>query len=67
MYSTTASACDWLTENGIDSQIVGHLDFSAEDNHYPGNVSVIGQLQDGEWQAVWPEDKKVADVSYPSR
>jgi branched-chain amino acid transport system substrate-binding protein len=59
--------CDWLTENGIDSKLVGHLDFTKEDNHYPGNVSVIGQLQEGEWQAVWPEDKKTSDVSYPSR
>ena len=59
--------CEWLTENGIDSQLVGHLDFTTEDNNYPGNVSVIGQLQGGEWQAVWPDDKTVADVVYPSR
>jgi branched-chain amino acid transport system substrate-binding protein len=59
--------CNWVKENGVDSQLLGPLDFNAEDNHYTGNVSVLGQLQDGEWQAVWPEDKKTAEASYPSR
>jgi branched-chain amino acid transport system substrate-binding protein len=58
--------CEWVKENGVDSQLLGPLDFSAEDNHYTGNVAVLGQLQDGEWQAVWPEEKKTADASYPS-
>jgi branched-chain amino acid transport system substrate-binding protein len=56
---------DWLSKNGITSELLGKLQFNRAENNYTGNGSIIEQLQDGVWQSVWPPDKRSAKVVYP--
>ena len=55
-----------MRKNGIESQLLGKLSFNSDENNYTGNESIIGQLQDGVWQSVWPAKKSSAKVVYPS-
>ena len=57
---------EWLRKNGVESQLLGKLSFNSDENNYTGNESIIGQLQDGVWQSVWPAKKSSAKVVYPS-
>jgi branched-chain amino acid transport system substrate-binding protein len=56
---------NWLSANGVKSELVGELKFDRSQNNYTGNGSIIGQLQDGVWQSVWPQQKSSAKVVYP--
>lgn len=58
---------DWLSANGVKSELLGDLKFDASQNNYTGNGSIIEQLQDGVWQSVWPADKRSAKVVYPRK
>lgn len=58
---------DWLHQNGVKSELLGELKFDRNQNDYTGNGSIIAQLQDGEWQSVWPADKRSAKVVYPRK
>jgi branched-chain amino acid transport system substrate-binding protein len=53
---------DWLRENGITSELIGKVKFDTSQNNYPPDISIVGQIQNGEWQCVWPPEKKSADV-----
>jgi branched-chain amino acid transport system substrate-binding protein len=53
---------DWLRKNGVKSQLIGEVKFNTDQNNYPDDISIVGQLQKGTWQCVWPPEKKSADV-----
>jgi branched-chain amino acid transport system substrate-binding protein len=57
----------WLSTNGVTSELLGKLTFDKKANNYTGDDSIIEQLQDGVWQAVWPADKRSAKVVYPKK
>lgn len=48
--------CDYLLNNEIDT-IIGPIDFNPDEQNYYGDLSVVKQIQNGEWVVVWPEDK----------
>ncbi len=48
--------CDWLKDNPVDT-IIGTIDFNPDEQNYYGDLSVIKQIQDGEWVVVYPPDK----------
>lgn len=53
---------DYLRENGITSQLIGPVKFNTAENNYPPDISIVGQLQNGTWECVWPTSKKSADL-----
>ncbi len=48
--------CDYLLNNPIET-ILGTVDFDPAQQNYYGDLSVVKQIQDGEWIVVYPEDK----------
>lgn len=48
--------CDYLLNNEIDT-IIGPIDFNPDEQNYYGDLSVVKQVQNGEWVVVWPADK----------
>ena len=48
--------CDYLINNPIET-ILGTVDFDPAQQNYYGDLSVIKQIQDGEWIVVYPEEK----------
>jgi branched-chain amino acid transport system substrate-binding protein len=48
--------CDYLIDNPIET-IVGTIDFDPAQQNYYGDLSVVKQIQDGQWVVVYPEDK----------
>ena len=47
--------CDYLINNPIDT-ILGPLDFDPAQQNYYGDLSLIKQIQNGEWTVVFPEE-----------
>jgi len=54
--------CDWLIDNPVDT-IIGTIDFNPDEQNYYGDLSVIKQIQDGQWVVVYPEDKALPGAS----
>ena len=54
--------CDWLINNPVDT-IIGTIDFNPEEQNYYGDLSVVKQIQDGEWIVVHPADKALPGSS----
>ncbi len=54
--------CDWLIDNPVET-IIGTIDFDPDQQNYYGDLSVVKQIQDGEWIVVWPEDKALPGAS----
>lgn len=54
--------CDYLLNNEIDT-IIGPIDFNPDEQNYYGDLSVVKQIQNGEWVVVWPEDKALPGAS----
>lgn len=48
--------CDWLVNNEVET-IIGPIDFNPDEQNYYGDLSVIKQIQDGQWVVVHPADK----------
>lgn len=48
--------CDWLVDNPVET-IIGTIDFDPDQQNYYGDLSVVKQIQDGQWVVVYPEDK----------
>ena len=47
--------CDYLINNPIDT-ILGPIDFDPAQQNYYGDLSLIKQIQNGEWTVVFPEE-----------
>lgn len=47
--------CDYLLNNEIDT-ILGPVDFNPDEQNYYGDLSVVKQIQNGEWVVVHPAD-----------
>ena len=45
--------CDYLINNPIDT-LLGPIDFNPDEQNYYGDLSVVKQIQDGEWIVVHP-------------
>jgi branched-chain amino acid transport system substrate-binding protein len=58
--------CDYLHENGAHLTFVGHVDFDPAVNNFWDTNQILKQVQDGDWVAVWPEDKAAAPLRGPS-
>jgi len=57
-----AEICDWLINNPVET-IIGTIDFNPEEQNYYGDLSVVKQIQDGEWIVVYPADKALPGSS----
>jgi branched-chain amino acid transport system substrate-binding protein len=58
--------CDNLTQNGADTTFSGQLEFDEANNNFWEPAQLIKQIQDGEWVAVWPEDRAAAELQGPA-
>ena len=47
---------DWLVNNPVDTAM-GEIDFDPAQNNYYGDLSVLKQIQDGQFYVVYPSDK----------
>ncbi len=47
--------CDYLINNPIDT-LLGTIDFNPDEQNYYGDLSVVKQIQGGEWIVVHPAD-----------
>jgi branched-chain amino acid transport system substrate-binding protein len=45
--------CDYLINNPIDT-LLGTIDFNPDEQNYYGDLSVVKQIQNGEWIVVYP-------------
>lgn len=54
--------CDYLLNNPIDT-IIGTIDFNPDEQNYYGDLSVVKQIQNGEWVVVYPADKALPGSS----
>jgi branched-chain amino acid transport system substrate-binding protein len=54
--------CDWLINNPVDT-IIGTIDFNPDEQNYYGDLSVVKQIQDGQWIVVYPADKALPGSS----
>jgi branched-chain amino acid transport system substrate-binding protein len=48
--------CEYLIDNPIET-LIGTIDFDPAQQNYYGDLSVVKQIQDGQWVVVYPEDK----------
>lgn len=58
--------CETLKANGADTTFSGHLAFDDANNNFWEPSQLIKQIQDGEWVAVWPEDRAAAELRGPA-
>jgi len=47
--------CDYLINNPIDT-LLGTIDFNPDEQNYYGDLSVVKQIQNGEWIVVYPAE-----------
>ncbi|HSL34143.1 MAG TPA: ABC transporter substrate-binding protein [Candidatus Limnocylindrales bacterium] len=58
--------CENLRQNGAETTFTGKLQFEADSNNFWEPNQLLKQIQDGDWVAVWPEDRAAADLKGPA-
>jgi branched-chain amino acid transport system substrate-binding protein len=58
--------CENLHQNGAQTTFSGALQFDPESNNFWEPDQLLKQIQDGEWVAVWPEDRAAAELRGPA-
>jgi branched-chain amino acid transport system substrate-binding protein len=58
--------CEHLKANGAETTFSGQLTFDEANNNFWEPAQLIKQIQDGEWVAVWPEDRAAAELQGPA-
>lgn len=57
--------CEHLQEAGVDSTLLGRIEFDPEQNNYYGDLQSIKQVQDGDWVVVHPPEAASAELRTP--
>jgi branched-chain amino acid transport system substrate-binding protein len=58
--------CEHLQGNGAETTFSGPLQFAADSNNFWEPNQLLKQIQDGDWVAVWPEDRAAAELRGPA-
>jgi branched-chain amino acid transport system substrate-binding protein len=58
--------CENLRQNGAETTFTGKLQFEADSNNFWEPNQLLKQIQDGDWVAVWPEDRAAAELKGPA-